>query len=336
MRSERSRAMFERLKDYADRINDQLGTHKASARSGSVERHRALAPCAPGNPGHLQVRRAMGGGASSGAARLGTVSYCDQGTLLSRAALRRAPAAPGRPPPVAAAWWSAGREGRIRAPIRIEFNNAVRIKTNTEDESDAELICGRLKFHAAPDNLIIAALPAAIVLRLGPGEPFHRMRMLVQAIDEELEAGRPGATAVAEDLASALFVMMLRGHFDQAACSNNLMKLLVSPPSARAVTAMLRAPALDWTLDELAAESHVSRATLVRIFRKAAGIAPHTFLAELRLGLAHQRLASTSVSLAQVAAAVGYESESAFARAFQRRFGISPGKLRGLHRKPAV
>src|SRR5258708_39302860 len=42
MRSERSRAMFERLKDCADRINDQLGPHKASARSGSVDRHRAL------------------------------------------------------------------------------------------------------------------------------------------------------------------------------------------------------------------------------------------------------------------------------------------------------
>ena len=34
--------MFERLKDCADRINDQLGPHKASARSGSVDRHRAL------------------------------------------------------------------------------------------------------------------------------------------------------------------------------------------------------------------------------------------------------------------------------------------------------
>src|SRR5258706_2692613 len=42
MRSERSRAMFERLKDCADRINDQLGPHKASARSGSFDRHRAL------------------------------------------------------------------------------------------------------------------------------------------------------------------------------------------------------------------------------------------------------------------------------------------------------
>jgi len=51
--------MFERLKDCADRINDQLGPHKASARSGSVDRHRALAPCAPGNPGNLQARNAL-------------------------------------------------------------------------------------------------------------------------------------------------------------------------------------------------------------------------------------------------------------------------------------
>jgi AraC family transcriptional regulator, activator of mtrCDE len=231
---------------------------------------------------------------------------------------------------------SARRGGSSEMPVRIEYNNAIRIKTNTRDESDTELICGRLHFDVVPDSLVIAALPKTIVLSLGPEELLGRMRMLVQMIDEELDAARPGAAAVATDLATALFVMMLRVHFEQAASSSGLMKLLASPSSARAVTAMLRAPALDWTLDELAAESHVSRATLVRMFRKAAGIAPLAFLAELRLGLAHQRLASTSVSLAQVAAAVGYDSESAFARAFQRRFGISPGKLRGLHRKPTV
>ena len=101
---------------------------------------------------------------------------------------------------------SADREGRITAPIRIEFNNAVRIKTNTEDESDTELICGRLKFHAAPDNLIIAALPAAIVLRLGPGEPFHRMRMLVQAIDVVISLAWAQATAEASLRHRALLV----------------------------------------------------------------------------------------------------------------------------------
>ena len=85
------------------------------------------------------------------------------------------------------------------------------------------------------------------------------------------------------------------------------MKLLVAPPSARAVTAMLTAPAQPWTLDALAAEARVSRATLVRIFRQAAGLAPLAFLSELRLQLARHRLASTKMSLASLAADVGYK-----------------------------
>jgi AraC family transcriptional regulator, activator of mtrCDE len=75
---------------------------------------------------------------------------------------------------------------------------------------------------------------------------------------------------------------------------------------------MLRAPAHPWTLD--AAEAHVSRATLVRIFRREGNLAPLGFLSELRLGLARQRLGSTKGT----AAAVGYDSESAFARAGAR------------------
>jgi AraC family transcriptional activator of mtrCDE len=223
---------------------------------------------------------------------------------------------------------STSRGGGPGMPIRIEFNNAIRMKTNTRDESETELICGRLRFDAVPDSLVIAALPKIIVLDLGPEMALGRMRTLVQMIDEELEAARPGAAAIATDLASALFVMMLRRHFEQAASSSDLMRLLAAPSSARAVTAMLRTPAHGWTLDGLAAEARVSRATLVRVFRKAARIAPLTFLTELRLGLAHQRLTSTSASVAQVAGAVGYDSESAFARAFRRRFGLSPGKLR--------
>jgi AraC family transcriptional activator of mtrCDE len=57
--------------------------------------------------------------------------------------------------------------------------------------------------------------------------------------------------------------MMLRLHFEQFASSSGILRLLASSSSARAVTAMSRAPAHPWTPDELAAEAHVSRATLV-------------------------------------------------------------------------
>jgi AraC family transcriptional activator of mtrCDE len=226
---------------------------------------------------------------------------------------------------------SASRGGSSGAPIRTEYNNAIRIKTNTRDASDTELICGRLRFDGAMYSLVTAALPKAIVLNIGGKDLFDRMRMLVQAIDEELQAARPGAATIATELATALFVMMLRLHFEQSASSSGIIRLLASSSSARAVTAMLRAPAHPWTLDELAAEAHVSRATLVRIFRREGDIPPLGLLSELRLGLARYRLGSTTGTLAQVAAAVGYDSESAFARAFRKRYGISPGRLRARH-----
>src|ERR1700716_3319019 len=226
---------------------------------------------------------------------------------------------------------SASRRGSSGAPIRTEYNNAIRIKTNTQGASDTEMICGRLRLDGAMSGLVTAALPKAILLSIGRGALFDRMRMLVQAIDEELQAARPGAATIATELATALFVMMLRMHFEQSASSSGILRLLASSSSARAVTAMLRAPAHPWTLDELAAEAHVSRATLVRIFRREGDIPPLGFLSELRFGLARYRLGSTAETLAQVAAAVGYDSESAFARAFRKRYGISPGRLRARH-----
>src|SRR5260370_8078705 len=119
-------------------------------------------------------------------------------------------------------------------------------------------------------SLVTAALPKAIVLSIGRGELFDRMRMLVQAIDEELQAARPGAATTATELATALFVMMLRLHFEQSASSSGILRLLASWSSVRAVTAMsraltamLRAPAHPWTLAALSAEAHVSRPPLL-------------------------------------------------------------------------
>ena len=46
----------------------------------------------------------------------------------------------------------------------------------------------------------------------------------------------------------------------------------------------------DWTLDDLAIQASVSRATLVRLFQAAAvSTAPLAFLAELRLTVARHR-----------------------------------------------
>src|SRR5260370_38399301 len=44
---------------------------------------------------------------------------------------------------------SASRGGSSGAPIRTEYNNAIRIKTNTRGESDTDMICCRLWLDGA-------------------------------------------------------------------------------------------------------------------------------------------------------------------------------------------
>ncbi len=53
------------------------------------------------------------------------------------------------------------------------------------------------------------------------------------------------------------------------------------------------------------------------------------YLTLWRMHLAAQLLREGHESVAQVAVAVGYESEAAFSRAFKRQFGASPGGWRG-------
>jgi len=61
---------------------------------------------------------------------------------------------------------------------------------------------------------------------------------------------------------------------------------------------------------------------------------------DARYTMAQQLLTNTSMSIAEVAASLGYAEASAFVRAFTRWSGTTPGKWRpgtpGASRKPAA
>ena len=213
--------------------------------------------------------------------------------------------------------------------VETAFRNAIRTRTSVDTETDTELICGRLAFEAGTAGLLASALPESIVIRSGSAALLTRFRTLLAEIREELDSGEAGADLVATDLASALFVMLLRLHLNETPQQGSALSLLKDRTTAKVLLALLKEPAKDWSLDEMAERGATSRATLVRSFRKVCGVAPATFLGDLRLELAHQRLAGTSEPIARIAAAVGYQSEGALSKAFLRKFGQRPGALRG-------
>ena len=179
-----------------------------------------------------------------------------------------------------------------RGPFGLQgrASSAILVKSNTDAEPETQLVCGRLKFEHAGQNLVIAALPEAIVIPAASGQDTLHMQRLIALIKAELDGARSGAAAIAADLASVLLVMVVRAHIESETASQSILALLGHPQAGRVVAAMLDDPARSWTLDELAALANASRANLVRIFRKTAQVSPLAFLSEMRLELARRKI----------------------------------------------
>lgn len=72
----------------------------------------------------------------------------------------------------------------------------------------------------------------------------------------------------------------------------------------------------------------MSRATFMRAFVKVAGVSPWVLLTQLRMELAFNLLRQSRLSLLDIAAQVGYQSQAAFSKKFKETYGEAPGRMR--------
>lgn len=82
------------------------------------------------------------------------------------------------------------------------------------------------------------------------------------------------------------------------------------------------------TIAALARESNMSQFHFVRSFRKSLGVSPLRYVTALRVEEAKRLLRGTSDSLAGVAHATGFCSQSHMTTVFKRIVGVAPGEYR--------
>jgi AraC family transcriptional regulator len=95
-------------------------------------------------------------------------------------------------------------------------------------------------------------------------------------------------------------------------------------------------------VEEMASAVHLSPYHFARMFRRSTGMSPHAFLTHRRIERAKHLLATTSLSMADIATVVGYRNQAHFSRAFQSVAGVVPRRYRtqaridagGVHRVP--
>lgn len=161
------------------------------------------------------------------------------------------------------------------------------------------------------------------------GQRYPGLVPILDSIKGEICAGRIGYAGILARLAEVAAAMIVRGWIE-CGCENaaGLVAALRDPRLARAILALHRQPGREWTVAELAAESHVSRSVFAQRFQSTIGVPPLRYATELRMRLASQWLSDERLSIDTVAQRLGYTSQAAFSRAFKRINGQPPGASR--------
>lgn len=161
--------------------------------------------------------------------------------------------------------------------------------------------------------------PSRPLVRVGVDEALRLLfHALVDAVDRN-PAGAP--LSAAGDVLRILGVIQERS---QGADEAGGVSALVREAQNR----ILRGAATDLDLPALARQLGVSYTTFRRTFRQQTGVAPAHFLGEVRLNRARDLLASTELTVSEVASQTGFETVFYFSRVFKRKTGLSPSAYR--------
>ncbi|MBB4932299.1 AraC-like DNA-binding protein [Lipingzhangella halophila] len=202
------------------------------------------------------------------------------------------------------------------------------------DTASTVTLCGGYHLDPSRTHPLLRELPGVIHLpaRLGA---HPELWSAVEILAAEIDSTRLGADAVMPLALDMLLLYILRAWFEdrhQGGADVGWAGALADPAVRSALNAIHRAPARQWTVQELAEQARLSRATFSRRFATLTGQPPLKYLTWWRMTIAAGQLRDTGASLGEVASHAGYTSEFAFAHAFKRHFTIAPGRYRSQAR----
>lgn len=184
-------------------------------------------------------------------------------------------------------------------------------------------IGGFFRFEGRHAELLLGVLPSVVHVRAEATRA--ELGWLIERLMRELRQPQLGGALIAGHLAQTLLVEALRLHLAGQPAGTVGWLAALGDGRMRAVLAAMHAePARGWTLAELARVAGMSRSSFAARFRQVVGEPALEYLTRWRMMLAADRLGRGGATLATVAPAVGYGSESAFGIAFKRVVGQSP------------
>ena len=203
---------------------------------------------------------------------------------------------------------------------------------------DCFLIAAHFVLDGNHAEILLEKLPPVVHVRASPDAAT--LRRSLERMKQEVGTLRAGGHLIAQHIAYTMLVEAIRLHLESSFANGvGWLFALADKQLSAAMSAMHEDPAHHWTLQTLAERAHMSRTIFASKFKRVVGSSVMEYLGRWRMLLAADRLRHTDDAVSEIALSLGYESESAFSRAFRRMMGCSPREyargsdwVRGLSR----
>jgi AraC-like DNA-binding protein len=219
----------------------------------------------------------------------------------------------------------------------VDFNTLLAARKPGDAVSNHEgryIAGGHFLLPGGHAEMLLGSLPPIVHIRKESDKAA--MRWSLERMREELRDPQPGGALIAQQLAYMMLIQALRLHLaDGTRRGVGWLFALADKQMRAAIACMHDNPEHRWTLQELAERVGMSRSIFALKFKETVGETPMEYLTRWRMLLAGDRLKTAGDSLSDIARSLGYESESAFGKAFKRVMGCSPKQYsRGSNSTP--
>lgn len=193
------------------------------------------------------------------------------------------------------------------------------------------LLCGYFGFRDVLPEPLTASMPSCLILRAEQVAQRDWLKTTLEHLSAEYRAQSPGADVVLNKLTEVVLIELIRSHLDRAE-GDNFVAALFDKQIGKALKLIHEHPEQSWTLDRLSEQVAMSRAVFAKRFKSLVGQPMFAYLSALRMRKASELLRHSDASVADIAEAVGYQSDMAFSRVFKEHFAHTPYAWRKAYR----
>lgn len=225
-------------------------------------------------------------------------------------------------------WRENGRERNARL-----FNG--RVSMNSSEELIAARQQGASMVHAvmihdSTMERVCEEVPGRRQIELSPRPDVEddALRYLIMAISEDLKAGCPTGRIFGESIANTIAAYAAR-RYATSSCRFHEYRDGLPALCLRRVLDYIEA-----NLDRDLGVSEISHIALIspyyfgKLFKRSAGQTLHQYVLDQRIRKAQALLATSNITLVEIASTVGLANQSHFTTAFKKKLGVTPGYYR--------